>query len=401
MTFTVAGAPTASLSITSTPALPAGVSLTQTPGGPTLATIAGTAATTGIYTLSVAVTSAGYNNLETATLTVASRPLITSANTASGVAGRAFTFNVTTSGFPAPAITMAGALPAGITLVDHGNGTATIAGTAPDEQGGRTYPITLSATNAVGTADQSFTLALDRVPQFTSAPPAAIVADVPVSFSIMTVGSPTPVITETGALPPGLTLQGPARRHRHDLRHGTELRRWTIVPDHAHGDKLGGGGPSVPHAGRDARPAVHERHVDDRDPRRRVLLRGASGGFTGADHHHDGNTSRRRPFRLARQRPGHAVGHTRRLQCRPVLRPELHGYELLRLEQSDLHADRGDADRPRVCSHPLGSPILGPAAQPSTGSSPVAASVRRARSWSSKLPAEVVSRLTPPPSPST
>ena len=220
MTFTVAGAPTASLSIASTPALPAGVSVTQTPGGPTLATIAGTAASTGIYTLSVTVTSAGYNNVETATLTVASPSLDHERQHGVGSGRSCLQLRRHDTGFPAPAITMAGALPAGITLTDHGNGTATIAGTAPDEQGGHTYPITLTATNAIGKADQSFTLTLDRVPQFTSAPPAAIVADVPVSFSITTVGSPTPVITETGALPPGLTLN--------DLHNGTATISGTV-----------------------------------------------------------------------------------------------------------------------------------------------------------------------------
>ena len=56
---------------------------------------------------------------------------------------------MTTTGAPTPALTETGALPAGITFTDNGNGTATIAGTATSGTGG-SYPITITATNAVG-----------------------------------------------------------------------------------------------------------------------------------------------------------------------------------------------------------------------------------------------------------
>ena len=38
-------------------------------------------------------------------------------------------FTVTTAGTPTPAITVTGTLPAGVTFVDNGDGTATLAGT--------------------------------------------------------------------------------------------------------------------------------------------------------------------------------------------------------------------------------------------------------------------------------
>ena len=38
-------------------------------------------------------------------------------------------YTVTTTGYPAPTITETGALPAGLTFTDNGNGTATISGT--------------------------------------------------------------------------------------------------------------------------------------------------------------------------------------------------------------------------------------------------------------------------------
>ena len=53
----------------------------------------------------------------------------TSAAATTFTAGSAGTFTVTTTGNPAPAITSSGALPAGVTFVDNGDGTATLAGT--------------------------------------------------------------------------------------------------------------------------------------------------------------------------------------------------------------------------------------------------------------------------------
>ena len=58
------------------------------------------------------------------------------------------TYTVTTTGYPAPTITETGALPAGLSFVDNGNGTATISGTAALD--GHLDPVTISATNASG-----------------------------------------------------------------------------------------------------------------------------------------------------------------------------------------------------------------------------------------------------------
>ena len=83
--------------------------------------------------------------------------------------GAAFTTTVTTTGEPAPALTETGALPAGLTFVDNGNGTATISGTPAAGTGG-SYPITITATNASGTTTQAFTLTNPEAPTITSRP---------------------------------------------------------------------------------------------------------------------------------------------------------------------------------------------------------------------------------------
>jgi hypothetical protein len=76
--------------------------------------------------------------------------------------GEARTFTVTATGGPVPAITDGGAvLPAGLSFTDHGDGTATLAGTpAPGTAGSQTVTITAlngHAPNAV----QPFTLTVN------------------------------------------------------------------------------------------------------------------------------------------------------------------------------------------------------------------------------------------------
>ena len=77
---------------------------------------------------------------------------------------------MTTTGFPTSALTETGALPTGVTFVDNGDGTATLAGTPAAGTGG-TYPLTITAANGVvPDATQSFTLTVaTQAPAITSA----------------------------------------------------------------------------------------------------------------------------------------------------------------------------------------------------------------------------------------
>jgi hypothetical protein len=132
-------------------------------------------------------------------------PVITSAAAASSNVGAAFTFTVTTTGEPAPALSESGALPGGITFIDNGNGTATIAGTPTTSSGG-TYPLVITAANAAGTTTQDFTLTNDEAPSITSADTATFTTTVPGTYTVTTTGFPAPAITEVGALPAGMTF---------------------------------------------------------------------------------------------------------------------------------------------------------------------------------------------------
>ncbi|WP_304723156.1 protease pro-enzyme activation domain-containing protein [Conexibacter sp. CPCC 206217] len=99
-------------------------------------------------------------------------PSVTSAATAAFTVGQAGSFTVTTTGAPAPRLTVAGTLPAGVTFTDAGNGSATIAGTPAAGSAG-TYALTVGAANGIAPAGtQSFTLTVAPAPQAILPPPA-------------------------------------------------------------------------------------------------------------------------------------------------------------------------------------------------------------------------------------
>jgi hypothetical protein len=92
-------------------------------------------------------------------VSVQQAPAIASAANTSFNLGFANSFTITTTGFPAPAITETGPLPLGVTFVDNGDGTATLAGTPA--LGDATSSLTLTANNGVGTpASQDFTITM-------------------------------------------------------------------------------------------------------------------------------------------------------------------------------------------------------------------------------------------------
>ncbi len=132
-------------------------------------------------------------------------PTITSAATASSTVGAPFSTTITTTGEPASAITETGKLPSGLSLTDNGDGTATLAGT-PGANTGGSYPITITATNAAGTATQAFTLTNDEAPAVTSASMASFYTGVNGTYTVTTTGYPVATITETGALPSAITF---------------------------------------------------------------------------------------------------------------------------------------------------------------------------------------------------
>ena len=189
-----------------TGALPAGVTFVGNSNG--TATISGTPTATsgGSYPITITATNGTGTVNQAFTLTVDQAPAITSATSTTFTTGAPGTFAVIATGYPAPTLTETGALPAGVTFIDNGMGTATLAGTAAAGTGG-SYPIIITATNGTSpNATQSFTLKVDQAPAITSATSTTFAQDAPGTFSVTTSGYPAPTLTETGGLPTGVTF---------------------------------------------------------------------------------------------------------------------------------------------------------------------------------------------------
>ena len=111
---------------------------------------------------------------------------------------------------PLPTVSVAGALPAGVTLTDNGDGTATLAGSPASTADGVSH-VTLSLSSPLGVVTQAFTLTVESPPVITSASSAAFTVAQPSSFSVTATGFPlaalslTPVSPTIG-LPSGLTF---------------------------------------------------------------------------------------------------------------------------------------------------------------------------------------------------
>ncbi|HXD85432.1 MAG TPA: putative Ig domain-containing protein [Urbifossiella sp.] len=205
-TVTTTGVPNVAFAVTSG-SLPAGVNLIGNADG--TATLTGTpaAGTGGSYTFTIAVSNGvSPDATQDFTLTVDQAPAITSANNATFTENLIDSFSVTSTGFPAAALSESGSLPPGVTFVDGGSGTATLAGT-PDLGSGGVYHFTITAANGVGAdATQSFALTVQQAPIITSASSATFTVGSLGTFTAVASGVPTATLSETGALPAGVTF---------------------------------------------------------------------------------------------------------------------------------------------------------------------------------------------------
>ncbi|MEA2570984.1 MAG: large repetitive protein, partial [Acidobacteriota bacterium] len=208
-TFTVTTNGLPKPSIAEVGALPAGVTFVDGTG-PNKGTgvLSGTPAanTGGSYPITFQATNPhGSSPIQNFTLIVNQPPAITSPAGATFTRNQAGTFSITTTGFPTPALTETGALPAGLSFVDNTNGTATLSGT-PTAVGG-IYSITVNANNGVGgTVQQTLSITINEAPAITSGNATNFQAGTPATFSVTTTGFPAPALGETGALPTGITF---------------------------------------------------------------------------------------------------------------------------------------------------------------------------------------------------
>jgi hypothetical protein len=95
-------------------------------------------------------------------------PAITSPNSVSFNVGIPGVFTITTTGNPTPTITQTGALPAGISFADNGDGTAVLSGMPASGTGG-IYDLVITASNGIlPDAIMNFTLSVSRGPTITT-----------------------------------------------------------------------------------------------------------------------------------------------------------------------------------------------------------------------------------------
>ncbi len=176
--------------------LPAGLTVNNATG-----LISGTPTAAGTSTVTLSATNSGGTGTATLTLTIAlvvPAPVITSATTASGTVGSAFSYQITATN--SPISYGAAGLPAGLTV---NTATGLISGT-PTAAG--TSTVTLSATNSGGTGNATLTLtvAVPPAPVITSATTANGTVGSAFSYQITATNSPTSY-GATG-LPAGLTV---------------------------------------------------------------------------------------------------------------------------------------------------------------------------------------------------
>ena len=131
-------------------------------------------------------------------------PVLTLPYAADFVLGRAgTTYVIEADGDPVPAIGV-DRLPAGLRLVVHGDGSATIAGT-PTGPAGRTT-VAVTAQNTAGSTTETLAVTVQQGPGFLERTPLTFVAGDFASLPIRTTGFPAASIAVEGELPAGLTF---------------------------------------------------------------------------------------------------------------------------------------------------------------------------------------------------
>ncbi len=172
-TVTTSSIPLADYQETGT--LPAGVTFVDNFNG--TATLAGTPGqgTDGTYPIQItASTYTGHYNITTQDF------VLTVGETATFLGPFSTTFHVGQAGFamliatgsPTPQLTEVGPLPQGVTFVDNGDGTATLAG-SPGPFTSGDYPLTIVANSGIGAADfEPFDLTVDDLPIVTISGPS-------------------------------------------------------------------------------------------------------------------------------------------------------------------------------------------------------------------------------------
>jgi hypothetical protein len=194
--------------LTKSGSLPNGITFVDNSDG--TATIAGTPAQSavGVYPITIKAKNSVTTASQSFVLTITKSPVIKNLpNSTTSHVGSAYSLTIKTSGYTIPSLSESGALPAGISFVDNGDGTATLSGT-PQVGSGGTYSLTVTASNQLGSSSQTMTFKVDEGPVITSANNATAIVGQSSSFQVTATGYPIPNISKLGKLPKGLSWKG-------------------------------------------------------------------------------------------------------------------------------------------------------------------------------------------------
>src|SRR5438067_2512929 len=173
--------------------LPGGLSVNTSTG-----LISGTPTTAGTYSVTISATNSSGTGSATLTLTIKPPPpVITSATTASGTVGIAFSYQITATNNPTSY--NATGLPSGLSVNTSAgvvSGTATTAGT---------YIVTISATNAGGTGSATLVITTNPAAPVIQ-PPFTATGTVGSNFSYTINATNNPTSYNATGLPAGLTI---------------------------------------------------------------------------------------------------------------------------------------------------------------------------------------------------
>ena len=140
-----------------------------------------------------------------ATGPISAPPIFIGGNSTAVQAATVFSDTVRTVASGAVTIHEQGLLPRGVRFLDNGNGTATISGNPGREL--TTYALTLTASSPYGVQSESYFLVIGKQPVWKG---GAMTLTLRVGHSKRKVlrasGVPTPALSESGALPPGITF---------------------------------------------------------------------------------------------------------------------------------------------------------------------------------------------------
>jgi hypothetical protein len=158
------------------------------------------------YSLPLVASSSVGSATQTLVLTVGTPPAFTTPGTATLHVGKSGTVRIHASGSPTPNLSLVGSLPPGVTFTATSLGNLTLTG-VPAEGSGGTYPLTVRAQSATGSAQQALVITVDQPPSFTSSPVATWTHGIVNTLMIQTSAAyPVATLATKGTFPSWMTF---------------------------------------------------------------------------------------------------------------------------------------------------------------------------------------------------